>query len=54
MNVTVGTWVTILGGTVLWLIGLAVGRGEACAAVDASSMAGFVKGMTKLALLCLG
>lgn len=54
MNVNVGTWVTILGGTVLWLIGLAVARGGACAAVDESTMAGFVKGMAKVALLCFG
>lgn len=54
MNVNVGTWVTILGGTVLWLIGLAVARGGACEAVDESTMAGFIKGMTKVALLCFG
>ena len=54
MNVTVGTWVTIGGGAVLWLIGLALARGGTCEAVDASSMAGLVKGLTKFALLCFG
>lgn len=44
MNVTVGTWVTILGGTVLWLIGLALARGGACEAVDESTMAGLSRG----------
>lgn len=54
INVTAGTWVTILGGTVLWLIDLVLARGGACEAVDESTMAGFVKGMTKVALFCFG
>lgn len=51
MNVT-GTCVTILGGTVLWLIGLAVAGGGVCESIDASSMSGLVKGLTQLAFFC--